>query len=756
MRGARWLLLVAIIAIVYGVGITYRTKKSANQSHALEKPQPLPPELDSTSQAIQWTQTDQKTGCKTVQLAANGLSKSKDASHSDLTDVSLKIYHKCEDKFDLVKSAAATYYPSENRLYSEGDVAIMLGEPGEGEPPPNLVSIQSSGVNFDVATGHADTDRPSQFTFKNGSGEAVGASYDPPSHDLLMKGSVKVDWQPVGPNARPMHIEAPSLEYHESAGEIDLRPTGRMTRENSEFEGENPVIHLQDDGKGHKIIRGIDTGKAHGTDTYPNRKLNWAADRVWVSYNQDGIVEKISGEGNAQLVSTAEASETDVAANRVDLFFDAQGKESVLSHVSCNGHAVVTSKPLPAAGRQPAETHTLRSEAVEMKMRPGGRDIETVAAREPGTVEFLPNLPVQHHRVLQGKDMVIAYAPHNRIESFQANDVKTTTDPNADELKHSRAVSVTQSRTLTARFDPQTSQILSMEQSGNFTYQEGERKARADKASLDDKQNVITLDNGAVVSDATGSTSADHIRMDERNGDFTADGSVNSSRLPEKDPKKNSQMLSGDAPLQAQARRMESTNQHRHTRYEGNVRLWQGANSIRANTIEIDRDKHGLVADGNVISDLWEEPKDPEKKKTTQPVLTKVLAPHLVYTDETRLAFYSGGVKLDRAGMQMKSKELRAWLANSDADSRLDKAFADGSVEIVGNSKGRDFNAVGEHVEYYTGDQTVHIKGGAPKLMETVNGKPRTMQGTELTYSANDGSLTGTGAGDSRIPGKKK
>ena len=63
--------------------------------------------------------------------------------------------------------------------------------------------------------------------------------------------------------------------------------------------------------------------------------------------------------------------------------------------------------------------------------------------------------------------------------------------------------------------------------------------------------------------DATGSTSADHIRMDERTGDFMAEGGVNSSRLPDKDQKKNSQMLSGDEPLQAQARKMESPNHNR-------------------------------------------------------------------------------------------------------------------------------------------------------------------------------------------------
>jgi lipopolysaccharide export system protein LptA len=138
--------------------------------------------------------------------------------------------------------------------------------------------------------------------------------------------------------------------------------------------------------------------------------------------------------------------------------------------------------------------------------------------------------------------------------------------------------------------------------------------------------------------------------------------------------------------MNAQARKMESSNRagsHR-TRYEGKARVWQGANRISADVIEIDRDKHSIAADGNVVTEAWQQPKDDEKKKTTAPVLTKVYAPHLVYTDQDRLAFYSGGVRLERPEMHLKSRDLHAWLADSKADSQLEKAVADGGVEITG------------------------------------------------------------------------
>ena len=104
------------------------------------------------------------------------------------------------------------------------------------------------------------------------------------------------------------------------------------------------------------------------------------------------------------------------------------------------------------------------------------------------------------------------------------------------------------------------------------------------KGTLDPTQNIMLLETGARMSDATGSTSADHIRMDQRTGDFTAEGNVNSSRLPDKDQKKNSQMLYGDEPMHAQARKMESADHNRQRALRRSGHMWQGANRIQAET----------------------------------------------------------------------------------------------------------------------------------------------------------------------------
>ena len=764
MRGTRWLVLVAIAAILYGVGLTYRAQKKVLREQAPPQPAALPTELNSSAQHWHFTDTDLKTNRVIAEIDAEDFRQVKDSDRVDLRNVTISIPNKDDATNDVVKSAAASFFSSDHHLYSEGKVEITLRVPKEGPPSRTLVSIQSSGVNFDSETYRAETTRPSTFIFQNGDGRSTGATYDPTTHELHMNNDVEVDWNPPGPNAKPIKIETQRLSYHEAASQIWLNPWGRLTRENTVVEGHDVTVYLQDDDAGHKIIRKIETTHAHGTDDYPNRKLAYSADYLLVDYDDDGAVRKITGSTAARLVSTSEASETTVTADRVEMDFENQNKESILSHVTCLGHGLVISKPLPVPGRQLGETDVLRSENIEMKMRPGGREIETVVTHTPGVLEFLPNLPTQRHRTLNGNDLFIAYGPQNRIQSFRASGVTTRTDPTAEERQRNRTFSITTSRDLLAHFDPQTSHLSSMEQTGDFAYDEGERHARAAKATLDSDQNVIVLETSARVWDETGSTSAAHIRMDQRTGDFTAEGQVSSSRLPDQDQKKNSEMLSGDQPVEAQARKMDSSNHNRAIHYEGGVTMRQGANRIQAGVIDVNREKRTLVADGNVVTNLWEDPHPrpaeaagtPPGPRPLAPVLTAVHAQHLVYTEENRLAVYTGGVLLRRPGLQVKSQELRAFLAESGADSRLEKAFADGAVAIVETAPDRTRTGTGEHAEYYTDAQKVTLRGGRPKLVDSLKGS---MQGDELTYFANDGRLLGSGSSEqpvnSRIRRKK-
>ena len=56
------------------------------------------------------------------------------------------------------------------------------------------------------------------------------------------------------------------------------------------------------------------------------------------------------------------------------------------------------------------------------------------------------------------------------------------------------------------------------------------------------------------------------------------------------------------------------------------------------------------MADGHVVTNLWEEAQGrATKKKAATPVLTEVRAAHMVYTEAGRLTHYTGGVPAQAA-----------------------------------------------------------------------------------------------------------
>jgi lipopolysaccharide export system protein LptA len=739
MRGARWLLLLAIVAILGWLGFTYRTQRSEVEKQAPTRPDLLPVDVAGTARDWHVVKTDEK-GAKSYEVWARNFKQDKDSSRIDLEGVRLHLFHQKRDVFDSVESPFATFQPNEDNLYSDGKVFITLAVPTEGKPTHRLVSISTSGVTFNK-TGKASTDRAADFIFENGTGKCVGAVYDPSTRELQMNSSVVLNLNARGPNGKPMKLESGQLIYKEAGSQILLSPWTRLTRGTSVTEGADTIVTLKDDA-----IQLVETQKAKGVDMDPKRHLEYSADHLIVHYAETGDVDKVAGEQNARLVSSTEYARTTTTTDRIDLEFDSKNHESTLKSAFAHGHALVESKPIAApAGAQLPDTRVLRSEAIEMKMRPGGREIETVTTHAPGHLEFLPNHPGSRRRQMDGEQLFITYGERNLVRNFRSVNVETRSDP----AKPTAAPSQTWSKNLEADFDPKTGQMAQMRQWDDFRYVEGTRKAVARKATLDQTSNRITLESAARVWDPTGSTAADVIHLDQESGNFTAEGHVSSSRQEKQ--KTKSDLLSGDEPVQATAQRMVSTNHNSLTRYEGNADMWQGGSRIRADRIEIDREAQRLVAAGGVETQLREKEKDkkdgavkPLGTGNAPPVFTIVKSAGLVYTDTDRLAYYTGGALLTRPNLRVKSLELRSYLSEAGSDNSLERSYADGKVEVQQTSPARTRIGTSEHAEYYSSEDKIILRGGDPALVD--NPKGNTTRGAELTYFAGDDRLFVNGA----------
>ena len=736
MRRTRWLFLVAILGIIVLVGATYLKRKASFYKDAPPPPKPLEAGVDARSQ--HWTYSDSNGTHKKVFVQADSVRQIKEPYLMELNGVELHLFHKEGAEYDLVRSAKAQFDMSAKTLYADGEVEITKGVQAEGPQHGRVLKIRSSGVSFQSETGKATTDRIATFEFDQGGGTAVGIEYDPDSRELHMRSHVSLDWRGKNPESLPMHIEAGEALYKERESKVYLFPWSKLTRDTLRMEAADAVITLED-GE----VKLAEVQKGHGIQDDPGRKVEFAADAMWIDFVKGMQIGKILGDRNGRLVSTAQTVRTTVTSNRLEMEFATTEKESTLSNVVATGSSVAEAVPLPKPGTELAETRVLRSDVIHLKMRPGGKEIDNVETAGPGTIDFLPNRPGQPKRLVKGDRFWIAYGAENRIQSFRSTNVSTRTEKPPDKPgQAARAPALTESKEILATFDLKTSELSRLEQKTDFRYQEGDRRARADRATLEQQKDQMTLDGSARVWDPTGSAAADHITMNQKSGDFTAEGHVASTRQP--DQKGNSSaMLATDEVMQARAQRMISTDGNQKIHYEGNAVAWQGANRISADKLDIDRDSQIMEAHGNVISQFADKAKvdstAPPKKVAVVPIFTTVTAADMVYTEETRIVDYSGGAVLKRPDMTVTGKTIRAFLNDADEDSSLDKAFADGAVKIVSTAQKRVRTGTSEHAEYYTEDQKVILVGGDPLLVDSVKGRTRAPK--QLTWFANDDRL---------------
>ena len=722
MRRFGPILALIIAGLLAGVGYLYWSIRQRQVDQAAPPPARLDNSLNSQAKEWAWSQT---VGGKTVvEVRAKDFRQVKDPPLIELNGVELKIFHGEENKFDRVSSAKAHFSIPEGKMVSDGEVDIKLGDVPDGVLAGRLMNIHTAGVTFQNQTGKADTDKHATFVLDVGDGEADGATYDPQTRELRLKSNVKLNWRGKNPKALPMLIQAGELIYKEVEHKVWLLGWTKFSRDKLTMSGGASILTI-DEGN----LRLIETVQASGSDQHPDRTVDFGADQLQIILAEGARIEKISGQTNARLNSVSKTGRTRIRSQRLDLSFVEEKGDVVLSQALANGAAVAES--FPTVDPKP-ENRVLKSDAIELKMKPGGREVATMDTHAPGTLEFLPNQPTQRKRRLDAERMNLRYGANNQMEYFRAVKVTTHTDPavappGKPPAKPSAQPQTTSSENLEAGFDAK-GDLARLEQWGNFRYQEGDRHAVATRAVLDQPKNLMTLTGDARVWDAAGSTDAESIVINQTSGDTVAQGRVRTVRDPHR----------------AVAQRMVTSGNNSKIRYQGQATVWQNDNKLDAEIIDIDRASGTLAAQERVVSMLQDKSK----------VVTVIRAAKMDYSDKEKVAFYSGDVFLTRPQLTVKSKKLRAYLVEEDAessatlpDSGLDRAFAEGSVEIIQTNGPRTRQGLGEAVDYYVTDGRVILEGGAPQLTETQPGvKPNVTKGRRLTWLANSDKLTVEGA----------
>lgn len=733
MRRTGWLLLAACLALAVAVGWVFRQQKAEQSRNAPKRPDALAAGLLAKA-GEGWVWTKKEGERLIAEVRATEFEQLTDPPRVNLKNVEVKIFHKDGAGYDFVRAPQAELKADEGALFADGDVDMTMGLKDDPDARNRLINIKTSGVTYDTQTGKVTTDRTASFVFENSAGSATGAVYDPALRELIMNANVKLDWTK---NARKMHVESGHLIYREEESKIRLSPWSKLTRETLTLNAGDAVVTLD---KGEIDL--VEAVNARGDDKQPKRLLEYQAEKLTMRFADKNVINRIEAEQNAKLVTTSDSGKTTVTARRVDMDFDTPKGESVLKRAVARGDSVIESTPPKSAAR------VMKSDVIEMAMRENGEEIENVVTQSPGEIEFLPKLPTDRHRKLNGERMWIRYGAKNQIDTFRATKATTWTK-GKPKLPDAR----TSSEELLATFDSKTGDLALLEQTTNFQYEEGERRARAARAKLNQPVEQITLNGAARVWDPTGSTEAAQIDLDQKTGNMIATGKVVSTRLPDKKQKKTPSLVDSSETVQARAEKMTTRDDNKWVRYEGGASMWQGADKIDAEVITIDRKTQRLEANGKVFTQTREKPKaDAKQQKAAQ--FTLVRAPELVFNDAEKIALYKNGVTLQRGDLNVTSKELRAWF--SKENNSLERAHADGAVDVLQRSPERTRKGSSEHAEYEVEEGRVLLSGGAPTFTDSVKG---TTRGQMITWFADNDKLQVEGEAaqptESRLKRKK-
>lgn len=761
MKKTRFALLVLLVSAIGVVVAGYHVSQKRNRMLAAPRPAPLPENLNSVAKNWSWSRSSKDS--PVVQVRSRDVRQIKDSSRFEMIDVELKIFSKAGDSYDLVRSSKAEFDQAAEKLYSDGEVSIVLGLPAEGsvvEKRP--VEIRTSGLTYDSKTGVSSTDHPVHFQFEDGEGQSVGAVYDATKRYLWMKSAVDV----LGAGKQAgMHIRAGELHYYEAEQKIELRPWCRLERGEQGVEAVSSTIYLD---KGD--LKRVDAQQAKGWQNRPGREMQFSGAAVEVHFTPERTVGSAAGLGNAEVVSRSSSGFTKINGDRVDLEFatPAGATQSELRQAMVQGKGRVESQPA-AAGRAPPETKVLTAEVVKLLMRPGGEEVQSVETHSPGRLDLVPNQPSQWKRTLTSERMAIQYAPGNHPETLRANGsvhVSSTPPETPSRAKTSAPAppQLTWSDDLQASFDPQTGQVCELRQWSKFRYEEGARKARSDSARFELSEDRITLEQAARVWDEVSAINADRVVLDQKRDRLHAEGnvsSIHSDRAAGVSSAASGSLFTSDRPVQATAQQLDSEQQNRLLHYRGAARLWQDSNSVQAQEIDLDRTEKTLRARGNVVSVLVDgQPSDqqpqprsgkfagsspgPRGENRAASRLVAISAESLLYTDEDRRAFYTGRALMHRDRLTIRAAELETFLRPSaevhPGESRLERALARGKVEIAETAAGDRLprRASAEQAEYLSGEEKVTLSGGQPTLEQPGRGFTR---GAELTYYIDDDRL---------------
>jgi lipopolysaccharide export system protein LptA len=753
----KWLVWLAV-ALIGVVTISYYVARSRVKPQLHSLPQALGVDIQQTSEGFSLSKSE---GGRTIYtIRASNAVQFKKGGKADLKNVNIVVYGKAHDRYDQIYGKEFTYDPESGDVVGLGEVHIDLQGYAEGptkpdQAPPielkNPIHIVTSALSFNQKTGKAHTDAGVEFRTLQASGTATGADYDSQTNQLQLKSDVHI--VTTGDNAADIVGSSGTIQKDpRQAVLLEARiyePDRTLTTDKLTmlFEPDNSIQHAQAEGNVNIEVRGPTIVDIVG----PRGDLNMGPDNAVLQAIVSGGA-KYNTRGDNLSHGSADTFILDFEADNQPKYF----------HMVKN--ARMRQDPQPGKPGSPGQPMEIAADQLNFVLE-NGNELKTGDTVGRAQITIFPSPPAP-------KSAKPSKQPSQEFGSATSTTVATAGkfhatfgEANRMQTLHgapdSRIVSTSPgepdktstSQILDVAFAPDGG-VEKLVQTVSFEYHEpsakpdtGGRAMFADKATYTPADQILVLNGSPRAIDGGMTTTADVLRLNRESGEAFGEGNVKTTYSDLK-PQPNGALLAASDPIHVTALHMTSKQQPGIAHYTGNVRLWQGANVLRAPIIDFDQQNRTVVAHASTaqsVSSLFVQQAADGKQTPVD-----VTADKMTYVDAERRARYTGNVfaksptstinaqqidiylkPADSNSSATSSASAKSEIPGSEGPSKIDHMIAIGKVTATEPNR----RAVGDRLVYTADDGKYYLTGKNASIFDAEHGQ---VWGDSLTFYSHD------------------
>ena len=770
--------VLAVTAIVLTVAVAgmYFYARSRARNVLKEVPNKIGYEIKQTASGFQYSKSDGGRTLFTIQ--ASGVKEFVEGDRAELHNVNIILYGRDSSRYDQIYGDDFAYDPQSGNITAKGDVQIDLVANPAGLTSPdqtipkelkNPIHLKTRDLIFNKETGNAETPGRVEFRTAQASGWAVGAKYAGKNNALTLASQIHVAVS--GANASVIEAEHGTIT---SDPRQILLEHAHLDRQGGVLLADQAVFYLDAENNVQRVLA---TGNVNAVERTVARK-NRGQDRSTAAQEFRGTAEQaefvLNDKGNLLRTATLtgkvhieQEGAQPIQGDAGRVVMDFAGKNE-LQRVHAEDGAKLQQKGAQTASAA-AQDFELTAPVIDFDVAQG-HVLQRAVTSGAAQITILPaEGPPGTAPSSQQQTVVTA----GRFEGKFSNDQGRNSLRSIHGAPNARIVNstpgqpdrVSTSESVDALFLPQGG-IESVTQQGNVAYNDGQTpdkrtQAFASNARYTPADQVLVLTGNPRVTTGAMLTTAKTVRINRATDDALAEGDVKSTYSDLKE-QPDGALLASSSPIHVTARTMTSHNNPGVALYSGGARLWQDANVIEAPTIQFDRDRRFVTAQGTAAAPvqtiLVQEEKQPDKTHANGQGSVKgtplgqsspiaITAAKLTYADSERKIHYEGGVQAKGADFTATSKTADAYLlprSETAAQSgntafsgpgRLDHMVAVGDVVVLQTPR----RAEGQKLVYTAADDKFVLTGGLskelPSIFDAEQGK---ITGVSLTFFRRD------------------